>query len=318
MATGIEWTDQVWNPVRGCSMVSPGCTNCYAMKFAGRFSGKGQPYNGLVGWNSKGPRWNGEIVLVPAKLDDPLHWRKPRRVFVNSMSDLFHDGVPDDYIRDIFAVMAEAGSHTFQVLTKRASRMEQWFGSWAGSQAADYATEIGVEWPLPNVWLGVSVENQDFVHERIPALLSTPARIRFVSAEPLLGPIDLECVECPVYHTDPDDELEPDCSLCMSVPEEIQPSCRDGAFSALDAGIHWVIVGCESGPKKHVRPMDESWVRDLQRQCSTSGTAFFYKQAKDERGKVVSLPLLDGKRWSEYPDEQRTRIQNGPKGARSF
>jgi len=300
--TGIEWTDQVWNPIRGCSLVSTGCKNCYAMRFAGRFSKPGQPYEGLVGWTSKGPRWNGEVRLVPEKLDEPLHWRKPRRVFVNSMSDMFHEKVPDDYIRDIFGVMAMAKTHTFQILTKRALRMEQWFGSWAAGEVGEHVTEMGGDWPLPNVWLGVSAENQEYVDQRVPALLGTPAAVRFVSAEPLIGEIDLTLVECPVYRDQVGGQPNAACAMC---PEQTEHCCNDGYFNALDEGIDWVIVGCETGPRKAVRPMAESWVRDLRWQCRMNSTAFFYKQAKDESGKTVSLPLLDNEQWNQYPDDRQ-------------
>jgi protein gp37 len=304
--TGIEWTDQVWNPIRGCSLVSAGCRNCYAMKFAGRFSHPGQPYHGLVEWTTRGPRWNGEVMLVPDKLEEPLRWRKPRRVFVNSMSDLFHDKVPDEYIRDVFTVMGMASKHTFQVLTKRSDRMEQWFGSWSASELREDMSEQGIDWPLPNVWLGVSVETQEFVDKRVPALLSVPAAVRFVSAEPLLGELDLECVECPVAVAEKKGHCMAHCGVCVG-PDGIgtEECCTNGFFDALDEGIDWVIVGCETGPKSQVRDMQEHWVRSLRRQCQMSGTAFFYKQAKDEKGKLLSLPLLDGKQWNQYPDEQK-------------
>ena len=293
--TGIEWTDKVWNPVRGCSPESTGCRNCYAMKFAACFSKPGLPYEGLVGWTAKGPRWNGEVMLVPDKLEEPLHWSKPSRVFVNSMSDLFHPKVPDEYIRDVFVVMWMASKHTFQVLTKRAHRMEQWFGSWAAGEAHEHVIDAGGEWPLQNVWIGVSAENQEYVDKRVPALLAVPAAVRFVSAEPLLGPIDLESVECPNYRN------KSSCGMC---PEPVVSCCKDGFFNALDEGLDWVIVGCETGSRKNIRVMDESWVRDLWMQCGMNNTAFFYKQAKDGKGKTVSLPLLDDERWSQYPDDR--------------
>ena len=180
--TAIEWTEASWNPVRGCSVVSPGCKNCYAMKMAHRFSGKGGVYEGLTKMSKGGPVWTGAARTVPELLDAPLHWKKPRRIFVNSMSDLFHEDVPTDFIAQVFVVMAEAKRHTFQILTKRAERMQQLL-------AHDLNYE-GPEWPLPNVWLGVSVEDQVRADERIPLLLQTPAAVRFVSYEPALGPVD--------------------------------------------------------------------------------------------------------------------------------
>lgn len=189
-STAIQWTDATWNPVRGCVKVSPGCKNCYAETFAERFRGvQGHPYE-----------QGFDLRLVPEKLAEPLTWKRPRRVFVNSMSDLFQDGVPDEYIDRVFAVMERCPQHIFQILTKRAERM------------CDYcSTRHGIESvsPLENVWLGVSVENQERAEERIPALLQTPAAIRFVSYEPALGPID---------------------------------------FSGWLGGLDWIIVGGESGP----------------------------------------------------------------------
>jgi len=220
--SSIEWADATWNPVRGCVKVSPGCAHCYAETFAERFRGvKGHPYE-----------QGFDLRLVPEKLAEPLSWKKPRRVFVNSMSDLFQDGVPFPFVAAVFAVMAYCRRHTFQVLTKRADRMREFMGWVNAPEGADTFTELygekagqritllrmnrvdqdlalhfyddtedGVgldaclhndgEWPPKNVWLGVSVENQHFTDERIPLLLQTPAAVRFISAEPLLGPIDL-------------------------------------------------------------------------------------------------------------------------------
>lgn len=171
--TGISWTDATWNPIRGCSKVSAGCAHCYAEKTAHRFSGEGQPYEGLV----EGGNWNGRVVLVENHLEDPLRWAKPRRVFVNSMSDLFHDSVLDEWIDRIFDVMARATRHQFQVLTKRPARMRDYLKD---------QDEI-----LPNVLLGVSAEDQSTADERIPILLETPAAVRFVSCEPLLSAVSL-------------------------------------------------------------------------------------------------------------------------------
>ena len=272
--TGIEWTDIVWNPVRGCSRISDGCRNCYAERFAARFAKEGQPWEGLVRWTGQGPQWTGDVNLIYDKLEEPMHWGKPRRVFVNSMSDLFHEKVPDNFLRDVFVVMGMTERHTYQILTKRAPRMEQWFGSQAAHEAADFLLENGIDWPLHNVWLGVSVESQDWASERLPGLLNCPAEVRFVSAEPLIDELDLTLVEDPF---------------------------EGGYFNALENGVDWVIVGCETGTRSQTRDMQESWVRDLRWQCRSHDTAFFYKQAKDKNGRLVSLPLLDGERWNEYP-----------------
>jgi len=323
--TGISWTDATWNPIRGCSRASEGCRNCYAERVAARFSGKGHPYEGLAitrppmpGERAGRPSWTGEVRLIPEHLADPLRWKKPRRIFVNSMSDLFHEKLTNEQIAAVFGVMAAAPRHTFQVLTKRAKRMREWF-AWAckvecviqGMEteairsslhhaACDASPEIakltagkwcGFYWPLPNVWLGVSVEDQAAADERIPELLATPAAVRFLSCEPLLGPVELtaECIEE-----------------------------RANGGTALD----WVIAGCESGPG--ARPCGVEWLRSLRDQCARSGVAFFLKQAterppirgvctsngpiaigrnsKAKGGGVVELPYLDGVQHAAFPE----------------
>ena len=272
----IEWTDATWNPVRGCVKVSPGCKNCYAETFAERWRGvKGHPYE--QGFD---PR------LVPEMLDVPLRWKKGRRIFVNSMSDLFGDFVPDDYIAAVFGVMMFATQHTFQVLTKRAERMPRFFEvlhdkpimvfegmqkygirevrgglgpfSVDASPMAMAALMQGIPWPARNIHLGVSVEDRKYGVPRIDHLRRTPAAVRFLSIEPLLedvGRLDL-------------------------------------------SNIHQVIVGAESGGR--ARLMDEAWVRPIRDQAKEQGLAFFYKQ-KLVNGKKVSLPLLDGRKWDEQP-----------------
>lgn len=294
MPTEIQWADEVWNCVRGCSRVSSGCGDstgggCYAERQAYRFSGPGMPYEGLVRMTSKGPRWTGKVVLVEDKLNEPLKWAKPRRVFVNSMSDLFHESLSDEQIDRVFAVMALAQQHTFQVLTKRPERMRQWFATkdspldesradivmeraarsaeivWdaRGSNPSLYlnASKADVSnrrpfpgWPIPNVWLGVSVEDQKTADERIPLLLQTPAAVRWISAEPLLGP-----VEDVFAHV-------PDCD-CSGGHDR---GCR------AQRRIGWVVAGGESGPK--ARPMHPDWARSLRDQCVAAGVPFFFKQ----------------------------------------
>jgi protein gp37 len=295
----IEWTDVVWNPIRGCSRVSEGCRNCYAERMGGRFNQPGQPYEGLVRAVQGGWQWTGEVRMIHDKLRDPLRWQKPRRVFVNSMSDLFHEKVLDEWIRDIFVVMGMASIHSFQVLTKRALRMEQWFGSWAANEAAEQLAEHGVEWPLRNVWLGVSVEDQPHADERIPSLLAAPAAVRFVSAEPLLAEVDLTLIECSAYPSNPG-AVRRRCEMCSE--PGMTERCTNGYFDGLAEGIDWVIVGCETGPRSKTRPMLESWVRLLRDQCSEHEVAFFYKQSKDEEGSKIALPLLDGRQWLEFPN----------------
>jgi len=272
------------------------------MKFAGRFSNPGMPYEGLIRWTPTGAKWNGTVRLVEEKLQEPYKWRTPRRVFVNSMSDLFHEEIPDQYIADVFAVMGECEKHTFQVLTKRADRMEEWFNSWFAGETASYLEDHDFEWPPPNVWIGVSCENQQAVMDRVPPLLASPAAVKFISAEPLIGEIDLMSVECPLYRSKFADGR---CSLCGNGQSVIEGTCIDGYFNALEEGIDWVIVGCETGNRSSVREMDESWVRLLRDQCVANGTAFFYKQALSGQGKKISLPALDGQQWKEYPNEPR-------------
>lgn len=251
--TGIEWADSTWNPITGCDKVSPGCDRCYAETFAERWRGTPEHYfaNGF------------DVQLRPNKLDLPLRWTRRRKVFVNSMSDLFHDKVPDEYIARVFAVMALAPQHTFQVLTKRHGRMRsllssddfrsevtQTFVGWAvedlSLKTGHLESATGDWWPLPNVWLGVSAEDQQRADLRIPALLDTPAAVRFVSAEPLLGPINL--------HTDPIEAGSP----------------------FWGSQLDWVIVGGESGPG--ARPMHPDWARSLRDQCVAAGVPFLFKQ----------------------------------------
>jgi len=234
----IEWTEATWNPVTGCTKVSPGCAHCYAETFAERFRGvAGHPYESGF-----------DLRLRPERLVLPLRWKKPRRIFVNSMSDLFHEDIPFAFILEVFEVMRAASWHQFQVLTKRPER------------AAGLADKL--PWP-DNIWLGTSVENQRWI-ARIDALRSVPARLRFLSCEPLLGPLTLDL-----------------------------------------RGIHWVIVGGESGPK--ARPMKVEWARSIRDQCIRQGVPFFFKQwgAHDATGRRVGKRkagrLLDGRTWEEYP-----------------
>lgn len=290
--TKIQWTHkgetkgETWNPLRGCSRVSEGCRNCYAERDGGRFCGEGMPYHGVVELGPKGPRWTGEIRLLPKKLDQPLRWRKPRTIFVNSMSDLFHEKVPDEFIAAVFGVMAAAPQHTYQVLTKRPERMREWFrdqgGAGGGVGSRKELFDAGVRnvrellsvelveppWPLPNVWLGVSVEDQATANARIPLLLDTPAAVRFVSAEPLLGPVDLRR-----WVFDRGAAVKRMVRAALN-PEDYIAPCLD-----------WVIVGGESGPG--ARGCDLAWVRSIVFQCREAGVPVFVKQL----GACASDPL---------------------------
>lgn len=271
---GIVWCDVTWNPLRGCSRVSEGCRNCYAERVASRFSGPGMHYEGLAEMRNGKPRWTGKLKLVEEHLGDPLRWRKQRRVFVNSMSDLLHESVPDEWIDRIFAVMALASRHTFQILTKRPARMLEYLthpdrfdlvesAIWSGLPPEKRPDLDQIGWPLPNVWLGVSIEDQRAANARIPMLLQTPAAVRFVSCEPLLENVDL-------------------CNVTVG-----ERSFAD-ALSGVDLDrtpplhsvhaprIDWVIVGGESG--RNARPMHPDWARSLRDQCRSSNVAFFLKQ----------------------------------------
>lgn len=265
--SAIEWTDATWNPTTGCDRVSPGCANCYALDLAARLKRMGQ-----AAYQADGdPRTSGPgfaLTLHPERLALPLRWTRPRRVFVNSMSDLAHPAVPDDYIAQVFAAMALGGRHTFQLLTKRPERMRVWLNA-AGTEDTvhDAARRMSpgrahsidvLPWPLPNVWLGTSVENARW-RTRIDELRYTPAAVRFLSCEPLLGPL-----------------------------------------GALDlGGIDWVIVGGESGPRH--RPMEEAWVTEVRDQCAAAGVPFFFKQWGGATSKSGGR-LLDGRTYDGYPE----------------
>jgi protein gp37 len=236
MATNshIEWTDATWNPVTGCTKISPGCKHCYAERMSHRLQlmGQGNYRNGF------------KVTLQPQMLERPLQWKAPKRIFVNSMSDLFHVDVPLEYIQQVFATMNRASWHQYQVLTKRADRLEE--------------LSTNLPWN-PHIWMGVSVENANYA-ERMDHLRRTGAHVKFLSLEPLLGPL-------------------PKLNL---------------------RGIHWVIVGGESGP--NARPMDPAWVTDLRNQCRRADVAFFFKQwggvQKNKTGRT-----LEGRTWDQMPEQ---------------
>jgi len=285
----IEWTDRSdWNPIRGCTRVSEGCRNCYAETIAGRFSGPGQPFAGFATQTRDGGRWTGRVELVEQRLALPLRWRKPARIFVNSAFDLFHEQIADDVIDCVFAVMALAPRHTFQVLTKRAKRMRSYFAASPWRRIKDRAFEIipgdvfeafdradqaVAESPLRNVWLGVSVEDQTRADERIPDLLATPAALRFVSAEPLLGRIDFRGLNAgggvivdALAGTRLDYGDEPDVGLVA--PTEERASRIDGPSA---------------------RPMHPDWPRAIRDQCAAGGVPFFFKQWGEHGDAVAAI-----------------------------
>ncbi|MFZ1005263.1 MAG: phage Gp37/Gp68 family protein [Candidatus Sulfotelmatobacter sp.] len=277
--TGIEWTDCTWNPIRGCSRVSEGCRNCYAESVAARFSGIGRPYNGLATFKiiDKGTpeehleaRWTGELRFIEDRLQDPIMWKAPKKIFVNSMSDLFHPRVKDEWLVAIFDVMARAPQHTYQILTKRPERMQRFLET--GQSLSDqFERTFSQKWPAPNWWFGVSVEDQNTADYRLPILAECAAAVRFVSYEPALGPIDFR--------------------KCFREPLET-------------VAIDWLIVGGESGPR--ARPMDTDWARSAREFCLTMGIPFFFKQYGEYMdhirvGKKKAGHVLDGVEWREFP-----------------
>ena len=250
----IDWTDATWNLCSGCAKMSPGCANCYALRHVKRMAGNPNKamqaaYQGLVTGSGSNLDWNGTVRTLPDRLEQPLHWRKKRRIFVNSLSDLFHKDLPDDFIAQVFATMVKAHWHWFQLLTKRSSRVR--------------ALSAALPWP-DNVWMGVSVENDQYLF-RADDLRATGAKVKFLSLEPLLGPL-------------------PNLNL---------------------AGIDWVIVGGESGPK--ARQMQAEWALDIRDQCVAAGVPMFSKQwgrwdaYMRPVGKKRAGRLLDGRLWEQMP-----------------
>ena len=310
------------------------------MGVAARFSGEGEPYDGLARFSPtrRLPQWTGKVRLVQEHLADPLKWTRPRRVFVNSMSDLFHEKLTDDEIAAVFGVMASAPKHTFQILTKRAKRMNEWFEKFAqgggASQSIRAALAAGrfvqdkringchgdkiAPWPLPNVWLGVSVEHQKAADERIDDVIYTPAAVRFISYEPALGPVDFS-------KWIPNNERGY-CTVCgcpWAYRERKTAKSHDCPPGFHDHALHWIIVGGESGPR--ARPFDIAWARDVAKQCRTAGIACFIKQLgadphdssksgdlesesrialKDKKGGDTTEWPKDVPRMREFPREQ--------------
>jgi protein gp37 len=254
--TQIEWTDATWNPVAGCSIVSAGCTNCYAMSMAKRLEAMGsEKYVGLTRQTGNRVVWTGVVREDRTALLTPYRWRKPRKIFVNSMSDLFHEQVSDEFILSVWQVMEDTPRHQYQILTKRPERMSGFLYNKIGRV-------------LPNVWLGTSVENSQVI-DRIEALRNTPASVRFISFEPLIGAVG---------------------SINLN-------------------GIHWAIVGGESG--HCARPVREEWIDEIYMQCEKSGTIFFFKQwgswgqDNKKRSKKANGREYRGQIWDNIPNVSR-------------
>lgn len=317
----IEWTDATWNCVTGCTKVSPGCDHCYAETFAERW--RGTPGHHF--------EQGFDVKLWHDRLEIPRHWKKGRRIFVNSMSDVFHEAVPDDFILQMFAIMAVTPQHIYQVLTKRHGRMRSLLSTPKFADdvwALVWQLDGGIAWrkrywPLRNVWLGVSTEDQKWAGIRIPALLQTPAAVRFISAEPLLGPLNL---------IGQGGNLAGTGMYALPDPPEYgggEPVCQDHSAENCSQGctfLNWVIAGGESGPG--ARPMHPEWVRSLRDQCEAAQVPFFFKQWGSHRwvahsvwdeptqcwvdrgiepqrvGKRLAGRALDGRTWDEFPQPQ--------------
>jgi protein gp37 len=358
--TAIAWCDKVWNPTVGCTRVSEGCRACYAFTLHDRRHAAYLAGNNLPAQYAKPFK---ELQLIEDRLEDPLHWRKPARVFVNSVSDLFHEDVPDESIDRVFAVMSLAQRHTFQVLTKRAQRMLDYCSAvtferlwvWMNRSAdggehrpgAYNLTSINQRTaksryvngeagalsrtpkpPLPNVWLGVSVEDQQRADERIPPLLKTPARVRFLSVEPLLGPVRLDriavptpaktttesCVApameewarkngLPTQREAPPAVVPVQGHVRAVYPLRGQVEADSGVVFGGGPRVNWIIVGGESGPGH--RPMDVGWAESLHRQCKAAGVPVFVKQ--DSGPRPGQRGRLSAELWAakEFPNLQR-------------
>lgn len=270
--TKIEWTDATLNVVNGCSVVSPGCTNCYAMRSGGR-NLPHHPATGLTMPSMAGHVWTGEVRFNDAALLLPLRWKRPRKIFWNAHGDLFHENVPDEWIDRCFAVMGLTPHHVHQVLTKRPGRMRDYLladrrdlmNSHAGTMM-HWNDMPSAEWPLPNVWLGTSVEDQERADERIPVLLAAPAAVRWLSMEPLLGPVDLRRFGMDVHHHPNNDVASP---VTQAI---VRAAKRKIGVNSPD----WIVVGGESGPG--ARPMHPDWARSLRDQCAAAGVPFLFKQ----------------------------------------
>lgn len=315
--SAITWTDATWNPVTGCSKVSPGCQHCYAERLSHRYGWTRAP------WTA--PHAAVNVVCHPDRLLTPLRWTRPRQIFVNSMSDLFHDQVPPAFLNQVFAAMAlcyePTGSprtpwrprHIFQVLTKRPRRLRQYLTALrAGvpvTGPADASTPFAhavrtltpdpgrlrvpdalaraSQWVrdgFPGLWVGVSVEDQRRADERIPDLLATPGDVHFLSCEPLLGPVDLSAFP----------PFDGTC-FCQDQPDGC---CPRRAAGCPQTALDWVIAGAESGP--NARPLDDAWIRSLRDACAAAGVPFFFKQ-RAHQGRKLIHPVLDGRRWEEQP-----------------
>lgn len=286
--TSIEWTESTWNPIVGCSKISTGCKNCYAERMAVRHANNPQApaeYARVI----TGGRWNGATALVESALNKPLRWRKPRMVFVCSMADLFHESVSPRALRLVFESMDRAPWHTYQILTKRPKRMRAAVGAWFAD---------GVR---PNWWLGVTAEDQEQADKRIPVLLDTPAAVRLVSVEPMLGPVNFECIDYPQAHE----------QFAFRYPEVGTLDALRGLTMDDDPthpALDWIICGGESGPG--ARPMHPDWARSMRDRCDEAGVPFFFKQWGRLLPKSQMMPGVHmGQDEQPGPDNEYVPIQ---------
>lgn len=279
MSTKIPWVrnpdgsaGESWNPVRGCSPVSPGCEHCYAARIASRFSGPGNAYDGLA---TTGGKWTGEINIYPQLFDRPRTWRKPRTVFVNSMSDLFHENIPFEALVPIFNTIRGTPRHRYIILTKRPKRMAEFFAWYSGAIPIKDKLLLSFR----HMWLGVTAENQAMADERIPILINIPATLHFVSIEPMLEAIDISY---------------------MPANQSFDGKGGPVGSKRLIHAIDWVICGCESG--HGARTFNVGWAEYLRDQCIGAGVPFFFKQARGPNGEFIEMPKLDFKLWDQIPE----------------
>ena len=259
--TKIQWTEATWNPIVGCTKCSPGCLNCYAERMAYRLACMGIPYYDEVNDGN----WTNDVITLPASLDKPLHWRKPRKVFVCSMSDLFHPKVPFEFIDKVMGAILQAPQHTYQALTKRPQRMLEWAKHYEQIYNDFYHSRFTFTQFQKRIWLGVTVCTQKEADEKIPILLQIPAAVRFVSIEPMLEGIDFKKIWC----------------------------CDWDDYNS-HGWLDWVIVGAESGPKR--RECKYEWVDSVVAQCEAANVPCFVKQIHNQQGKLVKMP-------AEFPQE---------------
>ena len=301
--TAIQWTDRTWTPLTGCTRVSLGCDHCYAFQLHDQRHiawKRGR-------WPTAPPQYHqpfSTVQLLPDRLIEPLRWRTPSRVFLTSMGDVFHEDLPEKYLAEIFGVMARTPQHTYQVLTKRPERMARLLNDLEWVELVAYYADWGetfFPWPLPNVWLGTTVENEAAARARLGYLRQCPAAVRFLSMEPLLEAVNLDFW----FGLRPGYEWRP--CVCAEISPVDRPciTCVARQDLAAASGISWVIIGGESGP--HARPFDLAWARDLIGQCRAAGVPVFVKQLGAVWAKESGAKHAHGGNPDEWPEDLRVR-----------